>query len=102
MIDNGLSDIIQELKRYNFDIRELNPEDTTSGRAGFVAVKNGVTVHYDGDLYINNEPVRTPWGDFDINIADHVQWFNSNQDAIVDAIARENQNRHRGSIVGAK
>lgn len=100
MIDNGLSDIIQELKRFNFDVREMNPEETVSERAGFEAVKNGVTLRYDGTLYVNNEPLETPWGEFDIAIQDHVTWFLENQDRIVTHLASKYQHESRGNIVG--
>ena len=101
MIDNGLSDIIADLKRYNFDVKELNPEDTVSGRAGFVAVKNGVTIRYDGGLYVNNEVLETPYGEFDIAIAEHVTWFLTNQDTIVTGLANKNRHSRNKNMVGA-
>lgn len=99
MIETGLSDLIQELKRYNFDVRELNPEETVSGLAGFQAIKNGVTIRYDGDLYVNNEPLQTPWGQFDIHIQEHIVWFLTNQDSMVRGLAKTNQGHTRGNIV---
>jgi len=83
MIETGFSDIVQELKRFNYDVKETNPEENVSGMAGFRAVRNGVTVTYDGGLYINNEPVQTPWGIFELSLQEHVHWFLEHFHALV-------------------
>jgi hypothetical protein len=80
LTSTGLSDIVAELRRFRFQVQELAPEDTVSGKPGFQATRAGVTFRYDGTLYMNNEPVETPLGEFDISLHEMVHWFLNNFD----------------------
>lgn len=97
MTESGLSDIITELERFHFEIKETSYTDTVSGQNGFIAVRDGVTITYDGAMYINNEEVETPWGTFELILGEHVQWFLENIDQIVTSIAHEQMKKHGGT-----
>lgn len=85
MTETGVSDIVAVLKRFKFQVRELPPEETVSGVPGFSAVYAGkVTIRYDGDLYLDNEPLLTPFGPFDIHEHDCIKWLTQNFQQIVN------------------
>lgn len=83
--ETGVSDIVAVLKRFRFQVRELLPEETVSGKPGFEAVYfNHVTIRYDGDLYVDNEPLETPHGEFNINSHEDIVWLTTNFPMIVN------------------
>jgi hypothetical protein len=74
--DTGVPDIVSVLKRFKFQVRELPPEETVSGKPGFEAIYAArVVIRFDGDLYLDGEPLETPFGPFDINSHDSVHWL---------------------------
>jgi hypothetical protein len=83
--DTGVSDIVAVLKRFKFQVRELPPEETVSGNPGFEAVyATRITIRFDGDLYIDGEPLLTPMGEFDINSHESVMWLTTHFQEIVN------------------
>lgn len=90
--ETGLSDIVTALRHFHFQVTEMSDDETVSGQPGFSASRAGLVFRYDGELYCNNEPVETPYGNFDITSQEIVQWFVENFDRIAKYHTGENQN----------
>lgn len=80
----NIADLIDTMREQGFYVTEFTPSETVSGKEGFIAERPYASFIYDGQLLLNNQLIKSPYGDtLDISLQAHCDWLIDNLATVV-------------------